>query len=120
LVGRDTTVKKPYSKVPKIATGIVVLQTSRRQPPLLKELSKTYVSIIYISVRKTLLIYSIAIYNDMGFLGGDWAIISIDGSVTRAKIVHKGRGRYVIIEDSKGGKYVNRVIDAGDIIQVEK
>jgi len=32
--------KKPYSKVPKIATGIVVLQTSRRQPPLLKELSK--------------------------------------------------------------------------------
>jgi hypothetical protein len=88
LVGRDTTVKKPYSKVPKIATGIMVLQTSRRQPPLLKELSKTYVSII--SVRKTLLIYSIAIYNDMGFLGGDWAIISIDGSVTRAKIVHKG------------------------------
>jgi len=56
----------------------------------------------------------------MGFLGGDWAIISIDGSVTRAKIVHKSRGRYIIIEDSKGGKYVNRVIDAGDIIQVEK
>ena len=56
----------------------------------------------------------------MGFRGGDWAIISIDGTVTRAKIVHKSRGRYAIVEDSKDGRYVNRVIDAGDIIQVEK
>jgi hypothetical protein len=56
----------------------------------------------------------------MGFPGGDWAIISIDGTVTRAKIVHKSRGRYAIVEDSKYGRYVNRVIDAGDIIQVEK
>jgi hypothetical protein len=56
----------------------------------------------------------------MDFPGGDWAIISVDGAITRAKIVHKSRGRYVIVEDSKGGKYVNRVIDAGDIMQVEK
>jgi hypothetical protein len=56
----------------------------------------------------------------MDYPDGDWAIISIDGSVTRAKIVHKSRGRYVIVADSKEGKYVNRVIDAGDIIQVEK
>jgi hypothetical protein len=67
-----------------------------------------------------LLISCINIYNDMDFPGGDWAIISIDGAITRAKIVHKSRGRYVIVEDSKGGKYVNRVIDAGDIMQVEK
>jgi hypothetical protein len=67
-----------------------------------------------------LLISCINIYNDMGFSGGDWAIISVDGAITRAKIVHKSRGRYVIVEDSKGGKYVNRVIDAGDIMQVEK
>jgi hypothetical protein len=67
-----------------------------------------------------LLISCINIYNDMGFPGGDWAIISIDGAITRAKILHKSRGRYVIVEDSKGGKYVNRVIDAGDIMQVEK
>ena len=33
----------------------------------------------------------------MGFPGGDWAIISIDGTVTRAKIVHKSRGRYAIV-----------------------
>ena len=62
----------------------------------------------------------IAIYNSMDSSGGDWAIISIDGAITRAKIVHKSRGRYVIVEDSKEGKYINRVIDAGDIIQVEK
>ncbi len=62
----------------------------------------------------------IAIYNSMDSTDDDWAIISIDGSVTRAKIVHKGRGKYTIIEDLKRGKYVNRVIDAGDIIQVEK
>jgi hypothetical protein len=27
----------------------------------------------------------------MDFPGGDWAIISIDGAITRAKIVHKSR-----------------------------
>ena len=43
-----------------------------------------------------LLISCINIYNDMGFPGGDWAIISIDGAITRAKILHKSRGRYVI------------------------
>ena len=56
----------------------------------------------------------------MGFPDGDWAIISIDSAITRAKIVHKNRGKYKIVEDSKGRKYVNKVIDAGDIMQVEK
>lgn len=56
----------------------------------------------------------------MDFSHGDWAIVSIDGAITRVKIVHKSRGRYVIVEDSKDGKYINRVIDAGDILQVEK
>lgn len=56
----------------------------------------------------------------MDVTSGDWAIISIDGVVTRAKIVHKSRGKYRIVEDSKGGKYIDRTIDAGDIIQVEK
>ena len=51
---------------------------------------------------------------------GDWAIISIDGVIIRSKIVHKSRGKYVIVEDSKDGKYVNRAIDAEDIMQVEK
>ena len=42
---------------------------------------------------------------------GDWAIISIDGVITRAKIIV--RGRYAIVEDSKDVKYINRIIDAG-------
>jgi hypothetical protein len=56
----------------------------------------------------------------MDFPHGDWAIVSIDGAITRVRIVHKSRGRYVIVEDSKDGKYISRVIDAGDILQVEK
>jgi hypothetical protein len=51
---------------------------------------------------------------------GYWAIISIDEVVTRVKIVHKSRGRYRVVEDSNDGKYINRIIDAGDVIQVEK
>ncbi|HKG90029.1 MAG TPA: hypothetical protein VKA95_17070 [Nitrososphaeraceae archaeon] len=51
---------------------------------------------------------------------GYWAIISIDEVITRVKIVHKIRGKYGVIEDSKDGKYINRRIDVGDIIQVEK
>lgn len=54
----------------------------------------------------------------MGFSDGDWAIISIDNVITRVRIVHKSRGR--IIEDTKEGKYVNRIVDASDIVQVEK
>ena len=41
----------------------------------------------------------------MDLPSGDWAIISIVGVVTRAKIVHKSRGKYMIVEDSKDGKY---------------
>jgi hypothetical protein len=51
---------------------------------------------------------------------GYWAIISIDEVITRVKIVHKSRGKYRIVGDSKDGKYINRIIDAADIIQVEK
>ena len=56
----------------------------------------------------------------MDLQSGDWAIVYIDGVVTRAKIMHKSRGKYVIVEDSKDGKNVNRIIDAGDIMQMEK
>jgi hypothetical protein len=56
----------------------------------------------------------------MVLTSGDWAIISIDDVITRAKIVHNSRGKYNIVEDSKDDKYVNRVIDAGHVIHVEK
>ena len=47
-------------------------------------------------------------------------IISLDGNILRVKLVHKNRGKFKIVDDTKGGKYVNRIIDAGDILQVEK
>ena len=51
---------------------------------------------------------------------GDWCIVSLDGSIVRAKLVHKSRGKFRIVDDNKNGKYIGRIVDAGDIIQVEK
>jgi hypothetical protein len=60
------------------------------------------------------------VWTSMGSSDGDWAIISIDNVVTRVKIVRKGRGKYRIVEDTKEGKYVDRLVDASDTMQVEK
>ncbi len=51
---------------------------------------------------------------------GDWCIISLDGRIVRAKLIHKSRGRFRIVDDNKDGKYIGRIVDAGDIMQVEK
>jgi hypothetical protein len=51
---------------------------------------------------------------------GDWGIVSLDGTIVRAKIIHKSRGKYKIVEDTKNGIYVDKIVDASDIIQVEK
>jgi hypothetical protein len=51
---------------------------------------------------------------------GDWCIVSLDGIIIRAKIIHKSRGKYKIVEDTKNGIYVDKIVDASDIIQVEK
>ena len=51
---------------------------------------------------------------------GDWCIISFDGNILRVKQVHQNRGKFKIVDDTKGSKYVNRIVDAGDILQVEK
>jgi hypothetical protein len=32
---------------------------------------------------------------------------NIDGVVTRTNIVHKSRGKYIIVDDTKDGKYIN-------------
>ena len=34
--------------------------------------------------------------------------------------LHKSRGKYKIVEDTKNGIYVDKIVDASDIIQVEK
>jgi hypothetical protein len=51
---------------------------------------------------------------------GDWCIVSLDGAIIRARIIHKRGGKYKIVEDTKNGIYVDKLVDASDIIQVEK
>jgi hypothetical protein len=37
---------------------------------------------------------------------GDWCIISIDGIIMRTNIVHKSRGKYIIVDDIWNGKNI--------------
>ena len=34
---------------------------------------------------------------------GDWCIISLDGGIFRAKLIHKSRGKFRIVDDNKNG-----------------
>ena len=44
-----------------------------------------------------------------------WCMVNVDGQEVRAKIAHKGRGKFRI-EDDFGGHYKGKVVDASDII----
>jgi hypothetical protein len=44
-----------------------------------------------------------------------WCMVDVDGQQIRAKIIHKGRGKFRI-EDDVGGHYKGKLIDASDII----
>jgi len=46
-----------------------------------------------------------------------WSILSIEGLGIEAKIIHKGRGKFRILEDKYKGKYVNKIVDASDVIR---
>jgi hypothetical protein len=46
-----------------------------------------------------------------------WCFLLIDGTKFEAKIVHKGRGKFKILNDENGGKYNNKIVDASDIIR---
>jgi len=46
-----------------------------------------------------------------------WCDIVIDGTGFEAKIVHKGRGKFKILNDEYGGKYTNKIVDASDVIR---
>jgi hypothetical protein len=45
-----------------------------------------------------------------------WCSIRLDGIGFDAKIVHKGRGRFKILNDEYGGKHSNKIVDASDVI----
>jgi hypothetical protein len=46
-----------------------------------------------------------------------WAIVSIDGFEIDAKIIHRGRGEFEILEDNYRGKYIGELVDASDVIR---
>ena len=46
-----------------------------------------------------------------------WCFVLIDGTGFEAKIVHKGRGKFKILNDEYGGKYDNKILDALDVIR---
>ena len=47
-----------------------------------------------------------------------WSVIFIGTLKIDAKIIHKGRGKFRIVEDKCKGKYVNKIVDASDVIHV--
>jgi hypothetical protein len=46
-----------------------------------------------------------------------WSVLSIDGHEIDAKIIHKGRGKFKILEDNYRGKYTGNIVDASDVIR---
>jgi hypothetical protein len=46
-----------------------------------------------------------------------WSILSIDELDIDAKIIHKGRGKFEILEDNHQGKYIGKIVDASDVVR---
>jgi hypothetical protein len=46
-----------------------------------------------------------------------WSVLSIEGLGIEAKIIHKGRGKFKILEDNYNGKYIGKIVDASDVIR---
>ena len=46
-----------------------------------------------------------------------WSVLFIDGLGIEAKIIHKGRGKFKIVEDNYKSKYVNKIVDASEVIR---
>ena len=46
-----------------------------------------------------------------------WCFLCIDEVTVEAKIVHKGRGKFKILNDEFGGRYINKIVDASDVVR---
>src|SRR6266487_4190488 len=46
-----------------------------------------------------------------------WCFLCVDQVTLEAKIVHKGRGKFKILNDEYGGRYINKIVDASDVIR---
>lgn len=42
-----------------------------------------------------------------------------DFNTAKVKILHIGRGKYRIVDDREGGKYVGKIVDASDVSYFE-
>lgn len=43
-------------------------------------------------------------------------LVLVDKQEVKASILHVGRGKFRIISDERNGKFVGRIVDAGDVI----
>jgi hypothetical protein len=46
-----------------------------------------------------------------------WAVVCINGFEIDAKIVHRRKGKFEILEDNYRGKYIREIVDASDVIR---
>lgn len=38
------------------------------------------------------------------------------GKRIKARLAHVGRGKFLILDDEEGGKYIDKTVDASDIV----
>ena len=46
-----------------------------------------------------------------------WSVLSINRVVIEAKIIHKRSGKFKILDDNRGGRYIGTIVDASDVIR---
>ena len=46
-----------------------------------------------------------------------WSVVSINRVVIKAKIIHKRGGKFKILDDNRGGRYIGTIVDASDVIR---
>jgi hypothetical protein len=51
--------------------------------------------------------------------GAAWCTVDYDNNIFQAFVVHRGRGRFLILRDNQDGRYVDAVLDASDILACE-
>ena len=51
----------------------------------------------------------------LGTMSESWCVVAVDGQEFKAKIKHKGRGKFQIVE-SQGNLHNGKVVDASDVI----
>ena len=48
-----------------------------------------------------------------------WCVVDIEGKIFRARVIHVGRGRFLVIEDNQDSDFVDKIVDASNILGCE-